>query len=71
MKDKGCYEYYMVISKWFVLLSKKQKKAILKNEMKNVRCQLVNSLRDDNHKKRDELLNRYELLLVEFKSLCI
>lgn len=57
-----------MISKWFSLYERTEKKIILKNKMKDVRKLLVESVRDNNNEQRDKLLKIYGLLLVEFEN---
>jgi hypothetical protein len=57
-----------MISKWFSLYERTEKKIILKNKMKDVRKLLVESVRDNNNDQRDKLLKIYGLLLVEFEN---
>ncbi|WP_394167840.1 hypothetical protein [Photobacterium piscicola] len=57
-----------MISKWFSLYERTEKKIILQNKMKDVRKLLVESVRDNNNEQRDKLLKIYGLLLVEFEN---
>ncbi|KJG55378.1 hypothetical protein UA38_20055 [Photobacterium kishitanii] len=58
----------MMITQWFSLFEKEQKRTILKNKMKNVRCQLIKAVKYNDYERRDKLLATYEILLIEFEN---